>query len=145
MHNLASPLDVSERIAAAFKRLSVVDAESIQVVADEGTITLRGTGAIAVEPSLAERAAWSAPGVHFVQNDLVTEAVMPNRLRTMLGLGSKLPDTCDQPPKPAHGRFRPSQITAYTAATSTIAMLASIVTRATIKFCFIILIPDSGR
>ena len=71
VRNSASTADVSERILAAFKRSSDADAGSVRVVAKSGTVTLRGTVHGVHERTIAQRAAWGAPGVYRVEDNIV--------------------------------------------------------------------------
>lgn len=71
VRNSPSTDDVRERILAAFKRSSDIDANSIKVAAESGTVTLTGNVHGAHERGLAERAAWAAPGVHRVEDKMV--------------------------------------------------------------------------
>jgi len=66
-----SPLDVREKIEAAFKRSAEVDARRISVNAHDGTVVLNGNVHSWTERQEAERAAWAAPGVKQVEDHLV--------------------------------------------------------------------------
>jgi len=62
--------DVKDRIMAAFKRQAGIDAAGVTVVTDGGTIRLNGKVRAWSERGIAERAAWSAPGVSKVEDHL---------------------------------------------------------------------------
>ena len=63
--------DVRERIMAAFKRSATADASALRVTANGSTIELSGTVHGRHERQVAERTAWAAPGVFFVEDNLV--------------------------------------------------------------------------
>ena len=69
--NILSVDNVRERIMAAFKRSSAADASALSVTADGHTIKLSGNVHGRHERQIAERTAWAAPGVNFVQDDMV--------------------------------------------------------------------------
>jgi osmotically-inducible protein OsmY len=62
--------DVKSEIEKALERAAEVEAQQISVEAHDQRITLRGKVKTWVEREEAERAAWSAPGVSDVQNDI---------------------------------------------------------------------------
>jgi osmotically-inducible protein OsmY len=64
------PGDVRQRIEQALKRSAEVEASQINVLADNTMITLRGRVHSWHERKIAEQAAWSAPGVTRVQDEL---------------------------------------------------------------------------
>lgn len=66
-----SVVDVKDRIMAAFKRSSVVDASTINVIVDGTTVKLGGRVHGWNERQVAEHAAWSAPGVTKVEDNIV--------------------------------------------------------------------------
>ncbi|MBT2188358.1 BON domain-containing protein [Sphingobium nicotianae] len=63
--------DIKDRIVAAFKRQANLDAKSVTVVTDGGTVKLGGSVKAWNERRIAERAAWSAPGVSRVEDNIV--------------------------------------------------------------------------
>ena len=62
--------DVKTRIESAFRRSAEIDANRIQVETTDGTVTLRGHVRSWTERQEAERAAWAAPGVVEVDDEL---------------------------------------------------------------------------
>lgn len=64
------PTDVKTRIEAAFRRNAELEAHGIQVAAVNGRVTLTGKVHTWAERDEAERAAWAAPGVTQVQDEL---------------------------------------------------------------------------
>lgn len=60
-----------ERIIAALKRQSEIDAASIHVSVDGNAVKLGGAVHSWSERRLAERAAWSVPGVSKVEDEIV--------------------------------------------------------------------------
>jgi osmotically-inducible protein OsmY len=66
----ASTHDVQHRITAALHRCADVDAHSIEVESRDGTVWLRGRVSSWAERERAEAAAWSAPGITTVHNDI---------------------------------------------------------------------------
>lgn len=63
--------DVRERIRSAFQRSSALDANTIDVSVDDGTVRLSGQVKGWNERQVAEHAAWSAPGVRRVVDNIV--------------------------------------------------------------------------
>ena len=63
--------DVRERIMAAFKRSATADAAALSVTADGSTVKLSGKVHGRHERQVAERTAWAAPGVFFVEDNIV--------------------------------------------------------------------------
>jgi osmotically-inducible protein OsmY len=67
---MPTPTDVKQRIRTTLKRQAELDADQITVDTSGSRITLRGTVRSVAERRDAERAAWNAPGVTRVENDL---------------------------------------------------------------------------
>jgi osmotically-inducible protein OsmY len=66
----ASASDIASKISAALKRHAEDEAQHIDVCVSEGTVTLRGKVGSFPERSIACGAAWAAPGVHNVIDQL---------------------------------------------------------------------------
>jgi osmotically-inducible protein OsmY len=66
----ASTHDVQHRITAALHRCADVDAHAIEVETRDGTVWLRGRVSSWAERERAEAAAWSAPGISTVHNNI---------------------------------------------------------------------------
>ncbi len=71
LHKLPTSGDVKDRIVAAFKRNADLDAASVTVFTDGGKVTLGGKVRAWNERQIAERAAWAAPGVSRVEDNIV--------------------------------------------------------------------------
>jgi osmotically-inducible protein OsmY len=65
-----APLDVKQKILDALKRNAELEADAIRVNVIEGKVVLEGNVRAWYERGIVERAAWSAPGVKTVQDDL---------------------------------------------------------------------------
>jgi osmotically-inducible protein OsmY len=68
-----SPSDIRQRIESAFRRDAELQAAAIRVAVSDGTVTLDGKVHSLAERQVAERAAWSAPGVHKVEDRLIVQ------------------------------------------------------------------------
>jgi osmotically-inducible protein OsmY len=69
-----TPADIKERIEQALKRMATVDASKIKVEMRDGKAVLKGEVRSWAEKQEAERAAFSAPGVNSVENNIL---IMP--------------------------------------------------------------------
>jgi osmotically-inducible protein OsmY len=67
----AKPSQIKQKIMDAFKRNAEVDANRIQIEANESSVILKGTVRSWMEREEAERVAWSAPGVTNVEDRIV--------------------------------------------------------------------------
>jgi osmotically-inducible protein OsmY len=73
---IAAPVDapaVQDKIEKALQRSAELEAHAIAVAAEGSKVVLRGKVRAWYERELAERAAWSAPGVTVVENHLTVE------------------------------------------------------------------------
>jgi osmotically-inducible protein OsmY len=68
------PADIKGKIHQTFKRHADLDADHVEVGVREGTVTLTGEVSSWREREDAETAAWSAPGVQRVENQLSVRA-----------------------------------------------------------------------
>ena len=66
-----SPAEIKEEIEEAFRRSALIDANRITVEANGGEVILKGRVRSWAERQEAERAAWAAPGVVKVVNQIV--------------------------------------------------------------------------
>ncbi|TLP81742.1 BON domain-containing protein [Maribacter sp. ACAM166] len=62
--------DVKNRISEAFKRSATIDSNKVKVAVDGDTVTLTGTVTSIKEKEDAQRAAYFAPGIYNVKNNL---------------------------------------------------------------------------
>ncbi len=65
-----TPADIKQRVRLSLTRHAELDADQIMVETSGSRVTLRGTARSMVERRDAERAAWNAPGVTRVDNDI---------------------------------------------------------------------------
>jgi osmotically-inducible protein OsmY len=71
-----SATDVKEKIEEALKRSAEVDASRITVMTNGGSVTLRGRVRSWAEKEQAEKAAWRAPGVFEVKNEIQVDPAL---------------------------------------------------------------------
>jgi osmotically-inducible protein OsmY len=64
----ATTFDVQQRITEALKRSAEVEARNVKVNVHDGRVTLEGHVDTWADRQAVERAAWSAPGVHAVED-----------------------------------------------------------------------------
>jgi osmotically-inducible protein OsmY len=69
-HPAPSAADVQSSINKAFKRNAAVDSNELSVVTDNGTVTIKGNVRSWAEHDEALDAAWAAPGVTSVRDDM---------------------------------------------------------------------------
>jgi osmotically-inducible protein OsmY len=67
------PENIKDKIEAAFSRSATIDSGRVSVVIDGSKVILHGSVRSMAEHDDAENAAWAAPGVTSVENDLVLE------------------------------------------------------------------------
>jgi osmotically-inducible protein OsmY len=65
-----SPVDINGNIEAVFSRSSEIDARRVRVETRDGKVILHGRGPILGQTGRGSHAAWAAPGVTAVENDL---------------------------------------------------------------------------
>lgn len=65
-----TPSDIRQRIESALKRDAELDAAAIRVQVSDGVVTLDGKIDNWADRQVAERAAWAAPGVRWVNDNL---------------------------------------------------------------------------
>jgi osmotically-inducible protein OsmY len=71
MYPTPSAGDVKGSIKKAFKRNAALDADDLDISSDNGTVTVKGTVSSWAEHKEAIDAAWAAPGVKSVHDDLL--------------------------------------------------------------------------
>lgn len=67
------PQDVRKRVEGSFARQAQIDADHVTVQASGGEVTLRGSVRSWAERRAAQNAAWAAPGVHAVHNNITVD------------------------------------------------------------------------
>tara|TARA_R110002167_G_scaffold90933_6_gene244617 strand:- start:371 stop:1039 length:669 start_codon:yes stop_codon:yes gene_type:complete len=70
LEQMVKPLEVRDRISQAFERAANIDANNVKVEAEGHTVKLSGTVGSIKEKEDAEKAAFNAPGVSKVENNL---------------------------------------------------------------------------
>jgi osmotically-inducible protein OsmY len=65
-----SASDVQDSIRKAFKRNAALDADDLYISSDNGTVTINGNVSSWAEHDEALNAAWAAPGVTSVQDNM---------------------------------------------------------------------------
>ena len=72
---LIKPVEIKDKIQRAFQRSATVDASNVSVDVNGSLVTLKGTVHSWAEREDAENAAWAAPGVSKVNDQIVVEEI----------------------------------------------------------------------
>ena len=70
-HPTPSPANVQDSIRSAFKRNAALDADDLSISSDNGSVTVSGVVSSWAEHDEALDAAWAAPGVMSVDDELI--------------------------------------------------------------------------
>jgi osmotically-inducible protein OsmY len=70
------PREVKRRIEETFERAAIIDADNITVEVAGSEVTLRGRVRTWLERHAAEKAAWAAPGVTAVHNEILVDPAL---------------------------------------------------------------------
>jgi osmotically-inducible protein OsmY len=70
LKHVIAPADVKEKIIKAFERSALIDAQGITIETSDHAVKLKGKVRSITEKEEAQKAAFNAPGVYAVQNEL---------------------------------------------------------------------------
>jgi osmotically-inducible protein OsmY len=70
LKQVIDPKDVQEQIKNAFERSALIDAQGISIETSDHAVKLKGRVRSIIEKEEAQKAAFNAPGVYAVQNEL---------------------------------------------------------------------------
>ncbi len=70
LKQMVKPVDIKNKISKAFERSADIDAKNVKVAVDGHTVKLRGKVHSLTEKDDARKAAYYAPGVYKVENEL---------------------------------------------------------------------------
>ena len=74
LRSAVPPMDVQQRIEAALDRYADIEARNVKVEVSGRKVVLKGVVRAPAERAIVERAAWSAPGVQSVEDQLEVAA-----------------------------------------------------------------------
>lgn len=77
VRSVPTPADVKQRITASLQRQAELEADQISVETAGSVVRLRGTVRSLADRNNAARAAWNAPGVSKVENELTIAPLVP--------------------------------------------------------------------